>query len=89
MHKRLGCVGLGCHVVDLMLFLFSAQSAVNSRALIKQTFGDTYSDGQNSGQPKLVRPPLPIPRSLMFQFCLLMNILQKHEHTMKHWGKWG
>lgn len=82
MHKRLGCVGLGCHVVDLMLFLFSAQSAVNSRALIKQTFGDTYSDGQNSGQLKLVRPP-----PIIFQFCLLMNILQKHEHTMKHWGK--
>lgn len=52
------CARLGCHVV-LMLFLFSsAQSAVNSRALIKQTFGDTYSDRQHSGQTKLAGPPL-------------------------------
>lgn len=49
---------LGCF--DVVSLLFSAQSAVNSRALIKRTIRDTYSDRQHSGQPKLVGPP-PLP----------------------------
>lgn len=50
-------VRLPCCCFDVVSFLFTAQSEVNSRALIKQTFRDTHSDRQHSGQPKLVGPP--------------------------------
>lgn len=67
-------VRLPCCCFDVVSLLFTAQSEVNSRALIKQTFRDTYSESQSSGQPKLVGPP-SIPS------CLLMNTLQRYIHT--------
>lgn len=52
MHREVGYVRLGSHVV-VLVFLFPAKSAVISRAVIKQTFRDVYSDRQRSGQQKL------------------------------------
>lgn len=74
MYTRVGCLRLCCHVVvcfDVVSPLFTTQSAVNSRVLIKQTFGETYSDRQHSGHPKLAESPL------------LMNTVQKNNPTHK------
>lgn len=52
------CEGrLPCCCFDVVSLLSKAQSAVNSRLLIKQIFRDTFRQ-QRSGQPKLVGPPL-------------------------------
>ena len=51
-------VVLPCCCFDAVSHLLTAQSAAHSRALIKQTFGDTYSYRQHSGQSELLGPPL-------------------------------